>query len=710
MVCSLSSDYDCLDFEGIYSNPPKDAMLHSSLSSKVSENPKHGRKIARVLVIYTGGTIGMKNDNENGYQVVPNYFAKALKKLPMLYDEEYVNNGIKEIETEAFGKDLPYSKYPELVMPVSKMGVRVFYYIKEHNPILDSSNMSMEHWQLIARDVKENYDHFDSFVILHGTDTMSYTASALSFMFENLDKTVVLTGSQIPIFEQRNDGRSNFIGALVMAGHFIIPEVTVFFNNKLLRGNRSQKVSASDLDAFATPNLPPLAKLGTDIEVTWEAIFRKTTMMPFCLHEEMSENVGLLRLFPGINAQIVKAFLSTPMQGIVIESFGAGNVPSNRPDLIKEFQNAAARGVLILNITQCFKGSVSDAYAAGKVLFDIGVVPGFDLTPEAALTKLAYVLGKSDLTHEGRRKLLASNLRGEMSLPQTAERQYSLRDGDFVQSVAKALRVGSQKEMNSVRRALLPLLLTCAAKGGELETIKQLIEQGANLNEPSDYDGKTCLHVACAEGHLKIVECLLKQGASIYVRDRRGRTPLFDAIRNKRLMIVDLLLSVGARSAHDDIEVARELCVAATENDVDRLRLWHRSHVDMNSTDLDGRTPLHVAVLKQNIDVIRFLIYEVCVDITKKDIFGYSPLESAKELKCNQVIDMLMRQPITNHLLKLDSLMLKANGRVFINNAMNCVGTAPNNNMNNNNSNSNNNSNVVNLNNLINCKMNCGLE
>lgn len=230
-----------------------------------------------------------------------------------------------------------------------------------------------------------------------------------------------------------------------MAGHFIIPEVTVFFNNKLLRGNRSQKVSASDLDAFATPNLPPLAKLGTDIEVTWEAIFRKTTMMPFCLHEEMSENVGLLRLFPGINAQIVKAFLSAPMQGIVIESFGAGNVPSNRPDLIKEFQNAAARGVLILNITQCFKGSVSDAYAAGKVLFDIGVVPGYDLTPEAALTKLAYVLGKSDLTHEGRRKLLASNLRGEMSLPQTAERQYSLRDGDFVQSVAKALRVGSQK-------------------------------------------------------------------------------------------------------------------------------------------------------------------------------------------------------------------------------------------------------------------------
>lgn len=677
MVCDITpSDFTCLNFDDEFYKKPKDSsMLHSSVTAKISENPKSGRKIARVLVIYTGGTIGMKNHKEHGYTVVPDYFASALKKLPMLYDEEYVESGVKEIDSHEY----PYSEYPELVMPVSKMGVRVFYYIKEHNPILDSSNMSMEHWRLIAKDVKENYQYFDSFVILHGTDTMAYTASALSYMFENLDKMVVLTGSQIPIFEQRNDGRSNFIGALVMAGHFIIPEVTIFFNNKLLRGNRSQKISASELDAFDSPNLPPLAKLGTDIEVTWDAIFPKTTMMPFYLHEEMSENVGLLRLFPGINAQIIKAFLSAPMEGIVIESFGAGNIPSNRPDLVNEFKAAAERGVLILNITQCYKGSVSDAYAAGKVLFDIGVIPGYDMTPEAALTKMAYILDKKGLTAAGRREMLASNIRGEMTFPATAK-QYSMRDGEFVQTVAKSLRVGSRKEMNSVRRALLPILLTCAAKSGDLETIQQLIDQDANINEPSDYDGKTCLHVACAEGHADVVKCLLKRGASIYVRDRRGRTPLFDAIRNKRHVVVDLLLNVGARFEHDDIEVARELCIAATENDVERLRLWLKSQVNMNSTDLDGRTPLHVAVLKKNIEVVRFLVYEAKVNISKTDIFGYTPLESARERECNQIIDM-SRAPLNAHRVSLNSLIgEKFDPELLLN--------------------------VMNSNNLINCKMN----
>jgi len=671
------SDFACLNFEGLYTNPPESTMLHSNITTKRSENPRSGRKIARVLVIYTGGTIGMKNDKDNGYQVVPNYFANALKKLPMLYDEDYVESGVPEVDQDITHP--VFSQYPQLVMPVSKMGVRVIYYIKEHDPILDSSNMSMCHWTLIAKDVKQHYQYFDSFVVLHGTDTMAYTASALSYMFENLDKTVVITGSQIPIFEQRNDGRSNFIGALVIAGHFIIPEVTIFFNNKLLRGNRSQKVSTSDLDAFASPNLPPLAKLGTDIEVTWDAVFPKTTMMPFCVHEEMSENVGLLRLFPGINAKIVHAFLSPPMEGIVIESFGAGNIPSNRPDLVEEFKEAAKRGVLILNITQCYKGSVSDAYAAGKVLFDIGVIPGYDLTPEAALTKMAYVLAKKELTHQGRLHLLSINLRGEMTFPQL-DKQYSMKDGEFVQSVAKSLRVGSQKEMNSVRRALLPILLTCAAKAGDFDTIKQLVEQGAYLNEPSDYDGKTSLHLACSEGHLNVVQHLLKNGASLHVRDRRGRTPLFDAIRNKRYLVVDLLLTIGARFDHDDIEVARELCIAATENDVDRLRLWKRAEVDMNMTDLDGRTPLHVAVLKRNVDIVRFLIHDAGVNVLKNDIFGHSPLESAKKLHYNEITEMLSRKLASISLKKLS----RVNGEILLND--------------------------LNQNNLINCKMNCTRE
>jgi len=335
------------------------------------------------------------------------------------------------------------------------------------------------------------------------------------------------------------------------------------------------------------------------------------------------------------------------MEGIVIESFGAGNLPSNRPDMIEELYLASKRGVLILNITQCYKGSVNDAYAAGKAIRDIGVVPGYDMTPEAALTKMAYVLGKKELSIQEKRDMLWMNIRGEVTHPH--QKEFSMQDGEFVQSVARSLHVGSEKEMNSVRRALLPILMTCAAKAGDLDSIKTLIKQGANLNEPSDYDGKTSLHLACAEGHSEVVQLLLKNGASAYVRDRRGRTPLFEAIRNKRYMVVRYLLANGTRFDYDDIEVARELCVAATENDVERLRLWKQSKVDMNMTDLDGRTPLHVAVLKRNLEAARFLVHDACVNINKKDIFGNSPLDSAFKLQYNEIIEILTSVASSNN-------------------------------------------------------------
>ncbi|XP_037343005.2 L-asparaginase-like [Pungitius pungitius] len=374
----------------------------------------------KVLVIYTGGTIGM-TPKDGVLAPEANAFVEGLRKMPMLHDEEYAKKiGLEGNNTLVLPRDSTASRgfwcsstvEEKTITRLTKTNKRVVYTVLEYSPLLDSSNISIEDWGTIGKEIEKEYENFKGFVILHGTDTMAYTASALSFMCEHLCKPIILTGSQVPIFEMKSDGTDNLLGALLIAGQFEIPEVCLYFCKKLFRGNRVTKVNAESFDAFSSPNLDPLAV--ADVEISGSG-WRADHTAQFHVSTELNRNVGLLRLFPGITTATVTAFLQQPMEGVVLETYGSGNAPNNRPDLLAALKEATDNEVIIMNCTQCLKGTVSASYATGQVLNDAGLISGGDMTSEAALSKLSYVLAKKELDVNAKKKMMGQDLRGEVS-------------------------------------------------------------------------------------------------------------------------------------------------------------------------------------------------------------------------------------------------------------------------------------------------------
>jgi len=310
-----------------------------------------------VFVLHTGGTIGMI-DSAQGAAPVAGALAPFLDWI--------VDNSAGE---------LPPIEFLEL------------------DPPIDSANATPEDWCAIARVLHERRDDHAGFVVLHGTDTMAYTSSALSFLLPAFGKPVVVTGSQIPISRTRSDGRQNFIGALQVAARPDLKEVSLLFGEVVLRGNRATKIDASGLDAFDSPRLPPLADIGIDIVVN-SSVVPAGEGEPRLVAGPLGK-VAAMRLFPGFSASILSNLCRPPLQGLVLEAYGAGNGPAQDRDFLRAIEAAAAAGIVVVVVTQCVRGSVMPgAYATGSALLHAGAVPGYDMTTEAALTKLAVLVGE----------------------------------------------------------------------------------------------------------------------------------------------------------------------------------------------------------------------------------------------------------------------------------------------------------------------------
>ncbi|HOK97630.1 MAG: type I asparaginase [Bacteroidales bacterium] len=337
-----------------------------------------------ILLIYTGGTIGMQTDAETG-SLRPVNFSHFINEVPELQKSRY------HITTHAF------------------------------SPPIDSANAGPQLWIQLATLIEANYHLYDGFVILHGTDTMAYTASALSFMLENLSKPIIFTGAQLPLGALRTDGKENLVTSIEIAGEkkdglAVVPEVCIYFENKLLRGNRSTKYSAEHFNAFRSVNYPALAEVGLHIRYNYPAINYPLSNNPLIVHKNLDTRIGLLKLFPGIPREFVEAITQSPsMRALILETFGSGNAMTESWFLAL-IEKLIKKDVLVVNVSQCFGGTVDmKRYQTSMMLEKIGVISGYDSTTEAMVTKLMYLLGKYT-SNEAIIQQLHRSIRGEISL------------------------------------------------------------------------------------------------------------------------------------------------------------------------------------------------------------------------------------------------------------------------------------------------------
>ena len=518
------------------------------------------KKEINVLIIYTGGTFGMVQ-TKDGFKPQNNLLSR-LHSYKRFYDKKYSK------ENYISGTSCT---------PETWHKQRLRYHLLEYEHLIDSSELNSRHYTKIATTIEENYDKYDSFIIIYGTDTMWYMSSQLSFMLENLNKTVVLTGSQLSIFQWRNDAEVNLIGALTVAEHWI-PEVTVFFNGCLFRGNRTIKDNSKEMQPFSSPNFPRLANFDVFLHLKKNLIRNPSlTNEKLRVFKLIERKISLIFIHPLLTSQI---FLSTfkKSKGIIIQWYGMGNFPFERKDLIEIIRDAIQKyNKTVVIVSQWKAGFVRSSYSSGVELRKLGVILAEDMTIQAVISKLSYVIGKG---YRGKEieKMMHTNMKGELTIekahkPKSVEYDLS----KLVSHLTNKTNESTPQDLNKVAEILQWEAFHSASESWDMDAIEKLISNGMEINSKNKF-GLTPLHVGVRNNDTKLVEFLLSQeNINVNDLDSEGNTPLYYAWFNGNEEISNMLILKGGNWEWNPTKTNNVLKMKTKINDIKSISLFKKA-------------------------------------------------------------------------------------------------------------------------------------